>query len=249
MAQTEPTPCRLGAEHEMAGRNFLSRFSAGIELVDELLHPVNERSMQRQSPRQTPNRVFSVAGGIVRYNFAGTVLGMTHTRMAVVAILLGPAAFERQGDTCVPRTELLRTVLGHDGLDCDDKTFYSIGLFSPFGWPTLWGGTSHVEHNAEFFLVSDESGPSGKFWRVSGPPSVRRRFFDPESPAERERRLVSALKGLPDLAVPGGSVSLDAFCQTHGFETADLRHVLTAPSIGFQVIDHRGRAVIQRSFN
>lgn len=244
-----PAPCTPGRDQEMAGRHFLSRFSANTELVTELLHPVNERALRRQSPRQTPNRIFSVDQGIVRYNFAGSVLGLSYSPLAVVAIVLGPAAFERQGDRCEPATNLLRSVLGRDGLDADDKTFYSIGLFSPFGWPPAWVRVSQVEHNAEFYFVSSESGPAGTQWQVAGPQSARKRLFNPESESESRARLQVALKSCSDLALPGGTVALDVFADAHGFAGDDVKATLAAARLGYQVIEHRGRAVIQRSFN
>jgi len=129
-------------------------------------------------------------------------------------------------------------------LDFEDDTFYSVGIFSPVGWPRQRKQHPEVRGNAVFFLVEKQR--DRRPWAVFGPDCPLSEFFDPETDAEQKTRARDALYDHPTLAIPGEQIPLDSFLSEYELGLEVVAQAIRESDGRFQIIERKGESHVQR---
>jgi subtilisin family serine protease len=218
--------------------------SAAVTFFDRFEYNVQQaRSFERGGEIFEAGRTHLVQsfscrfGQVKQFDLTAGVVWKSHLVLAAVSLNADPA------DT------LFDDIAGLDGLEFDDRRFYAVGILSPSPWPEAWHRLAPKRRNAVFYLV--EQTPAHG-WAVCGGEvnaetgaDVFKPLFDPETGPEKVARAAAALNAEPGLKLPGGSVNLETFLDTHQVERPVVEQAV-AGSPKFQIVDQKGRAVIQR---
>lgn len=237
-------PCVIRDAADLAGQRFATSFEQRAVRIPEMVNPVTAHAVKHEKgARQETKYRF---GDMLRYNFTGGLrlskLDLRHSQLSLIALRLCREGIEHRDGQCVPSPGLIRHL--PDAFHFDDKGYYVVGIFSPFGWPEMWTRQEHGGANFEVHLVEE----TGRTWRISGPRTDFSDLFNPESDDSKAVRVLAALKGSPELAVPGGQVALDVFATAHGFRAAFVTAVISGTDAGYKTVTHRSQTLILRSF-
>lgn len=222
------------------GDTFLNRFDGKVRGVGCLIHPSSgeEFLVDRRAVVQSFRRAF---GQVTQFVL---LAGLFKKRqLCLAAISLEDGGLEATAQGVRPAEDLYRQVSSPTGLDFSDDTFYGVGIFSPVGWPVTWKRHVEIRSNVYFYVVEKREKTR---WDVFGKESPLRDLFNPETSDEKKVRGEKDLANHPGLVLPGDQVPLDSFLGESGLDRGTVEEVIRS-SRGLQLINHKGRWLIQRT--
>ena len=223
---------------------FLTRFEGNVRARLGIEHPVTG-DVYRIDPGLLVQKFNRRFGRVVQLQLSIRRLLKKH-RLVLAAVALEPGGLEEMDGRTRPVPDLLRQIAEPDGLDFQDDAFFVVGVLSPVDWSADWRPHAAIGGSAAYYLVNHVRNTQ---WRVVGSdkPEEMKSLFDPESLDEKAARARGVLDGHPGLVLAGDHVDVRELASEHGLDRATLDEVVKASNGRWQIIEHKGRAIVQRS--
>jgi len=149
----------------------------------------------KEKQKSSYNRKF---GTVVQYSIKKGFLWFFWRRVKVVIALiyLDNEGIKTTDKGNEPIENIISEISGRNGLELKNNITYTIGIFSPVGWPKKTKKRIQVSGNTDYYLLEPNNISTERSWNVYGKPGEIGDIFDPELENERRERILSSINEL-----------------------------------------------------